>query len=349
MRHLLPCFLVLLLNGSPCRAAEVAGTIVESGPLPSRSIGAGAGAASQFSFDGELLPQGGKSSINTSWRQGLTTGVNGPIPLIVVDQFGYPTKASKVAVIRDPQVGYDNTVHFAPGSSYAVIDLSSGKVVKQGPPVAWNGGATDDVSGDKVWWFDFSDVTSPGTYTIVDIEKGLRSPEFQIDDRVYRNVLKHAVRMFFYQRAGFDKSAATAGSDWADAASHMRSGQDPQTRPWHAKTGSGDSGDRQIKDLHGGWFDAGDYNKYTSWTARNVIVLLRAYAENPAAFGDDTDIAESGNGVPDILDEVKWAVDWLERMQNSDGSLLCVQGLDEAPSRKLWSSLSVRIGFAKAR
>ena len=58
--------------------------------------------------------------------------------------------------------------------------------------------------------------------------------------------------------------------------------------------------------------------------------MLRAYSENPTAFGDDTGIAESGNGVPDILDEVRWALDWLARMQNADGSLLCVQGLDQA-------------------
>src|SRR5262249_37967767 len=45
---------------------------------------------------------------------------------------------------------------------------------------------------------------------------------------------------------------------------------------------------------------------------------------------DESDIPESGNGVPDILDEVKWGLDWLVRMQNSDGSLLCVQGLAEA-------------------
>ena len=55
----------------------------------------------------------------------------------------------------------------------------------------------------------------------------------------------------------------------------------------------------------------GDYNKYTSWAARNIIVMLRAYDENPTAFGDDSRIAELGNGVPDILDEVKWALDWL--------------------------------------
>jgi endoglucanase len=144
--------------------------------------------------------------------------------------------------------------------------------------------------------------------------------------------------MYYYQRAGFKKTAETAGSDWADAASHMRPGQDPQSRPWQGTrsliggllSGLSKSGASQTKDLRGGWFDAGDYNKYTSWTARNIIVLLRAYNESPAAFGDDIGIAESGNGVPDILDEVKWALDWLARMQNTDGSLLCVQGLDQA-------------------
>jgi len=114
---------------------------------------------------------------------------------------------------------------------------------------------------------------------------------------VYRNVIKHAIRMYFYQRAGFEKTAATAGADWADAASHMRAGQDPQARPWEARRSFAKSDVSQIKDLHGGWFDAGDYNKYTSWTARAVIAVLRAYDENSNAFGDDSGIAESGNGI----------------------------------------------------
>jgi hypothetical protein len=73
-----------------------------------------------------------------------------------------------------------------------------------------------------------------------------------------------------------------------------------QSRPWPAGPEPSRSDTSQIKDLHGGWFDAGDYNKYPSSTARDVIVLLRAYDENPTAFRDDTGIAESGNGVPDI-------------------------------------------------
>jgi endoglucanase len=331
MRQLSLLLILFLPYASPCWAAEViAGTIVENGSLLSRFADARSNFRGQPAIVGKLRSVDDKSTTNTSWSQRMATGVNGPIPVIVVDQFGYLPRAAKIAVIRDPQVGYDSAAHFTPGTTYAVVDQSSGKIVKQGPPTAWNGGATDDVSGDKVWWFDFSDVTIPGTYVIVDIDKGLRSVEFQIDDRVYRNVLKHAMRMYFYQRAGFKKTTETAGADWADAASHMGPGQDPQARPWQARRGFNKSEASQIKDLHGGWFDAGDYNKYTSWAARNVIALLRAYDESPRAFGDDSGIAESGNGVPDILDEVKWALDWLARMQNTDGSLLCVQALDQA-------------------
>jgi hypothetical protein len=266
-----------------------------------------------------------KPSTDTTWSQNLTVGPNGPIPLIVVDQFGYRTTATKVAIIRDPQTGYDSGVSFTPGAQYTVVDKASGKTVKQGAPTAWNGGATDTACGDKVWWFDFSDVTTPGTYTVNDVDKKVRSVEFDIDDNVYRSVLKHAVRMFFYQRAGFAKSAATAGADWADGASNMGTGQDSQAHAWTAKTD-----ESLVKDLHGGWFDAGDLNKYTAWAAGTVIALLRAYDENPTAFGDDYGIAESGNGIPDLLDEVKWALDWIVRMQNADGSLLCVMGLASA-------------------
>jgi len=305
-------------------------TVLKNSLFSAASNGAEGNSGGQSGVVGTFKSGGDKSGTSMTWSHGLTTGVNGPIPVIVVDQFGYPTKAPKVAVIRDPKAGYDNVVHFVPGDVYAVVDGSTGRIVKQGSPTAWNGGATDGVSGDRVWWFDFTDVTVPGTYTVVDLDKSLRSPEFRIDDQVYRNILKHAVRMFFYQRAGFEKTPETAGSNWADAASHMGPGQDPQTHPWQARLGSINDEASQIKDLHGGWFDAGDYNKYTSWAARTIIILLRAYDENPTAFGDDSGIAESGNGVPDILDEVKWALDWLVRMQNTDGSLLCVQGLAQA-------------------
>jgi endoglucanase len=266
-----------------------------------------------------------KPSTDTTWSQGLKTAANGPIPWIVVDQFGYRTTAQKVAVIRSPQTGYDSSAAFTPGSKYSVVSKSTGKSVKDGAPVAWSGGATDTSSGDKVWWFDFSDVTAPGTYTVVDNDKNVRSVEFDIDDNVYRSVLKHAVRMYYYQRADIAKTAACAGADWTDGVCLMGTGQDSQAHAWLAQTDAS-----QVRDLRGGWFDAGDTNRYTAWAAGTVLTLLHAFDENPSAFGDDYSIPESGNGTPDLLDESKVALDWLVRMQNTDGSLLCILGSDAA-------------------
>ncbi len=270
-------------------------------------------------------PSSNKPSTDSTWSDGLTTGANGPIPWIVVDQFGYRTNDQKVAVIRSPQTGYDSNAPFTPGTHYAVVSKSSGQPVKEGAPAAWNGGGTDAASGDKVWWFDFSDVTTPGTYTLVNTEKNVRSVEFEIDDAVYRSVLKHAVRMYFYQRAGFAKTAAFAGADWTDGASHLGTGQDSQAHAWTAKTD-----ESLVRDLRGGWYDAGDSNRYTAWASGTALTLLHAFEENPSAFGDDFGIPESGNGIPDLLDEVKYAIDWVVRMQNADGSLFCILGSDGA-------------------
>lgn len=264
------------------------------------------------------------------WKRNLKTGPNGPIPAIVVDQFGYPAKSKKVAVIRAPQQGYDNFASFTPGETYALIELPTGKIVKAAPPVVWNGGSVDPASGDKAWWFDFSDIETPGRYAVADLENSVRSPGFSIGDHVYRDVMKHTMRAYFYQRAGFEKKLEFAGRAWADRASHLGPGQDAESRPWHNGRPLSVVEKSLIKDLRGGWFDAGDYNKYTNWTARYIVLLLRAFEENPQAFSDDYGIPESGNGIPDVLDEVKWGVDWLVRMQNSDGSVLCVQGLGSA-------------------
>jgi len=64
-------------------------------------------------------------------------------PWIVVDQFDYPTKAAKIAVIRNPQLGYDSMVHFTPGQNYAVVNRTTSDIIKRGTPTVWNNGATD--------------------------------------------------------------------------------------------------------------------------------------------------------------------------------------------------------------
>jgi hypothetical protein len=234
-------------------------------------------------------------------------------PNIVVDQFGYRTAAEKIAVIRSPQTGFDATATFTPGAKYALVDAHSGAMLLEAAPAAWNTGKTDTSSGDKAWWFDFSTVTTAGDYFVLDEGQDVRSDVFAISDGVYRDVLAQATRMLFYQRDGFAKTAAFAGTAWADTAAH---------------TGKcylySDTGKTLNQDLHGGWWDAGDFNKYSNWGASDVIELLRAYSESPAAFTDATNIPESGNGVSDILDETKWELDWLTRMQQTDGSVLSI-------------------------
>jgi endoglucanase len=233
---------------------------------------------------------------------------------IRVDQFGYLPDAMKVAVIADPQIGFDSDESYVPGNVLEVRRESDGAVMHSGAPMPWNDGAVHTQSGDWVWWFDFSSVTEPGEYRIFDIENQTYSDRFRIAEDVYAEVLRHAVRMFYYQRADFAKEEPYAEAPWVDGAAHT---QDEFTRPIWDPDNAG-----LERDLRGGWFDAGDYNKYTEWTARAIIELLLAYVQRPDVFTDDFGIPESGNGIPDLLDEVKWGMDWVLRMQEPNGSML---------------------------
>ncbi|WP_200944279.1 glycoside hydrolase family 9 protein [Lysobacter sp. Root667] len=246
-------------------------------------------------------------------------------PFIVVDQFGYLPSLKKVAVLRDPAIGFDSADQYVPGPTLQVVDVATNTVVFSGSPTPWKNGDIDASSGDRAWQFDFSAVTAAGTYEVVDAALNVRSARFEIGANVYRPVLVQAVRAFFYQRAGHAKLAQYAGTRWADSASHMGPLQDTQARRYNA---AGDASTQ--RDLHGGWYDAGDFNKYTSWGAAYVVDLLHAYTENKSVWTDDFNLPESGNGVPDILDEVKWGLDWQVRMQNADGSVLSIVGLASA-------------------
>lgn len=252
-------------------------------------------------------------------------GQSETIPHILVDQFGYLPQLEKRAIIRSPERGKDAVRSFAPSERYAVIDTASGQIAYQGTPAAWQNGRIDAASGDRVWIFDFSRVDKPGRYVIRDLDRSHDSYAFEIGGDVYTPVLKAAFKTFYLQRAGFEKRAPFAPTGFSDAASHLRRGQDSEARLFLRKHDSSTA-----RDLRGGWFDAGDYNQYTSWTAEYITSLLNSYLENPNVWTDDFGIPESGNGVPDILDEVKWGLDWLERMQNPDGSMLSILGRDSA-------------------
>jgi endoglucanase len=289
------------IDGAPAEGAASG----DDGPVVKNDGAPGSPDGSPSSDDTSEAGEAGVSDLTEA-------GAPSP-PLIVVDQFGYRTTAEKIAVLRNPQKGFDSSGTVTVGAMYAVVDSASGTKVFEAAPAAWAGGIIDTPSGDKAAWFDFSSVTTPGKYYVLNESDNTRSDVFTIADDVYRTVLTQAVRMLYYQRDGIAHTAANAGSDYADGVG------DPQDEA----CGLYSDGSAQ-KDLHGGWFDAGDQSKYTNFASSDVIHLLRAYTERPTIFTDDYNIPESQNSVPDILDEAKWALDWLGRMQNADGSVLSI-------------------------
>lgn len=245
------------------------------------------------------------------WASPTTISVN-----IKTDQFGYRPTDAKIAVIAQPQTGFNAPSSYVPASNFKVRRWSDDVEVFSANITAWNGGAEHTQSGDKVWWFDFSSLTTAGEYYVYDPTNNVGSYKFSVDNNVYTAVLRSAAKAFFYQRCGTNISS-THGGHWNHGACHINSNQDLLCRdvenPNNAST---------EKNLSGGWHDAGDYNKYVNFTYSTLHNLLFAYQENPSVFTDDWGIPESGNGTPDILDEIKYELDWLLKMQQTDGSVL---------------------------
>ncbi len=184
----------------------------------------------------------------------------------------------------DPKVALIAT---AP-AAFAVREAATGRIVfegQAGPP-----GPRDSASGDRVTALDFTALRTPGAYVVT--APGLTaSPPFPVGDAVYAGALRTVLRSFTYQRCG---TAIQDRSPFARPACHLA-----DAREWGSSTGG-------RRDVTGGWHDAGDYGKYvpaagiTLWHLAGVHDLARP---------------------PGLLDEIRWELDWLLRMQRGDGSV----------------------------
>ena len=232
-------------------------------------------------------------------------------PQILVDQFGYRPRDPKIAVIRAD--GNSHPKNTKSTNIFNVINVSTGESVYSNNATPWNQGKIHSQSGDIAWWFDFSSVSKPGRY-IVSSQSGEKSFPFEIAEDVYRNILVAATRMYFYQRSGFAKRLPYADARWQDDAAFLGPQQDTEARFIDDKENPA-----LARDMRGGWFDAGDTNKYVTFAEDPVHQLLHAYSQNPDVWTDNFNIPESGNGIPDLIDELRFELDWLQRMQDSDG------------------------------
>ncbi|MFC1763165.1 glycoside hydrolase family 9 protein [Planctomycetota bacterium] len=216
-------------------------------------------------------------------------------PAIHVNQLGYLPSAEKRAVI----VNIDGEFNLVRDAGNQVVHSGSTVFVK------------DDrvISGDRVYHADFSSVTTPGIYRIEC--DGITSPSFAIDWDVYREVADALLKSLYFQRCGLELDPLYAGL-WSHAICHNFLG-----RLYVDETTAG-----AYKDGRGGWHDAGDYNRYTTPAAVALGHLLLLREMYPSAYGDNLNIPETENGFSDLLDEIRWGLKWIVKMQDaSDGGV----------------------------
>ena len=220
---------------------------------------------------------------------------------------------------------YVNQLGFYPkGEKRAILPFASTQfwLINEAGEVCFEGETKvygfDQASGDKVSEADFSAFTIPGKYRIKgtravskESEKSVAveySPWFEIGDKVYDRLQCDLMKAYYYLRCGCELKAEHAGP-YVHKACHV------------GKTVLWEDHDTVIE-ATGGWHDAGDYGRYITAGSCALAHLLYAWRMYPQAFeGKTWNIPESGNGVPDILNECRYELEWFLKMQREDGAV----------------------------
>lgn len=185
-------------------------------------------------------------------------------------------------------------------SEFTVMDKANGAQVFAG---VFTKGGPDNDSGEELYYGDFTEVRLVGTYYIEVAGVG-QTDSFVIGDKVYDELKAGLLKSFYYQRCGMDLKEEFAGV-WTHPACHTGKGKI-----------YGDEGTET--DGNGGWHDAGDYGKYVVPGAVAAADLMMTWELFPDSYGDNINIPESGNGVPDLLDEARVELEWLLKMQDQN-------------------------------
>ncbi|MFI8529138.1 glycoside hydrolase family 9 protein [Streptomyces aquilus] len=198
---------------------------------------------------------------------------------------------------------------------------ASGTVVAQGSTTPRG---VDASSGQNVQSIDFGSYRKEGTgYTLV--ADGETSRPFDIGTAAYRQLRLDALKYYYTQRSGIAiRDDLRPG--YGRAAGHVDVAPNQGDSAVPCQPGVCD----YKLDVTGGWYDAGDHGKYvvnggiSTWELLSTYErALHARTGRPGKLGDGTlAIPESGNKVPDILDESRWELEFLLRMQVPAGQPL---------------------------
>lgn len=238
---------------------------------------------------------------------------------IRINQLGYLPQGLKIAVFMS-----DQNIH---PKKFLVINNLTGKIVFEGEPERVDGSMWGQKSTFRL---NFSSVVQPGGYHLE--ASGAASPSFEVSSLVYKGTSDFILQYMRQQRCGFNPflkdSCHTADGIIVDHPS--KSGK------W--------------LDVTGGWHDASDYLQYTLTSANAIYQMLFAYQQNPSVYKDNfnTNGLPGANGIPDILDEARWGLEWLLKM-NPEKNEMYYQIADDRDHRgyRLPNKDTTSYGFGK--
>ena len=226
-------------------------------------------------------------------RTTISHGSNSNQSKFLIDQLGYRPNDFKITFIKNENPG-----------PFQIKQVNTNKIIFEGK--ADKIGMIDLATSDTVFDINFTKLVQPGEYYIFLPNLSAVSHPFKIGNDVYNNLAVNALQSFYYQRCGIE---INNGTIWKHPACHTENAvffDNPALQ----------------KNVTGGWHDAGDYNKFVPTTAVSIAFMLYAYEYNPSFFTDhQLNIPESNNSIPDILDEAKWGLNWLLKMQRNDGAV----------------------------
>ncbi|HEY0972828.1 MAG TPA: glycoside hydrolase family 9 protein [Gemmatimonadales bacterium] len=216
-------------------------------------------------------------------------------PVVRINQIGYLPDGPKVAVVCSTDA---TTIR-----SFVVED-EAGRVV-HGPRAVRPEGEFGPCV--QTYRLDFSSLRAPGRYRVVATGPRVVTSSLlvRIDPRAYEGAADTLLAYMRQQRSGYNPF-------FRDSV-HKLDGiivDDPQR-------------EGQFIPVSGGWADAGDYLQYVTTSANATFVMMMAYRDHPAAYGDGHDAGglPGANGVPDVLDEARHGLEWLLAMFPSDDQM----------------------------
>ena len=241
---------------------------------------------------------------------GMSVSAQSSRDIIKINQSGYYTNAPKIAVVASD---YKTDEYAGSNLSFFVLKTETGDTVFKAALGPIRQSANSSV---KTRIADFSALHQSGSFSIYVPGIGTSYP-LTIGNDVHKKAAIAVLKGFYYIRASMPLEEKYAGK-WHRPAGH------PDTAVLvHASAASAKRPAGTVISTPGGWYDAGDYNKYVVNSGITTGTLLTAYEDFAAYFDElNTNIPESGNGVPDILDEALYNIRWMLSMQDpNDGGV----------------------------